>query len=235
MFQTVRHWWGSGRGKVTARLFAFELLVVIVGILIAQGLANWVARQKSDDELAEARDRFVHEQSANLAVAVSWRAAIPCLDRRMQEVMRGASNGSLEVELADRPEFADFVVSDINPSVELGMRSRYGNSAADQFKALQRSVSFAASNIGTIIHSWGRLSLADPRLGSVSESDRTVVRTAAADIRAELRGLSFAIGDFITLAERARLRMPPGSDYGPAKRCDQIWRSGRLDPPLTMR
>ena len=37
MFQTVRHWWGSGRGKVTGRLFLFELLVVVIGVLIAQG------------------------------------------------------------------------------------------------------------------------------------------------------------------------------------------------------
>jgi len=235
MFQTVRHWWGSGRGKITARLFLFELFVVIAGVLIAQALANWVARERSDEEMVEARARFVHEQSANLAVAVSWRAAIPCLDQRMQEVMRAASTGTLDVALADRPEFADFVVSDIDPSVELGMRRRYGDSAADQFKAMQRSVSFAASNIGTIIHSWGRLSLADPRLGSVSGPDRTVVRTAAADIRAELRGLSFAVADFIALAERAGLGLPPGRDHGPAKRCDQIWRSGRIDPPLTMR
>ena len=235
MFQTVRHWWGSGRGKVTARLFLFELFVVIAGVLIAQELANWVAKEKSDEEMAEARARFVHEQSANLAVAASWRAAIPCLDQRMREVMRTVSTGTLDVALADRPEFADFVVSDIDPSVELGMRGRYGNSAADQFKAMQRSVSFAASNIGTIVHSWGRLSLADSRLGSVSESDRTVVRTAAADIRAELRGLAFAIGDFTASAERAGLGLPPGRGYGPAKRCDQIWRSGRIDPPLTTR
>jgi hypothetical protein len=153
----------------------------------------------------------------------------------MHEVMRAASTGTLGVALADRPMFADFVASDIDPSLELGIRSRYGNVAADQYKAMQRSVSFAANNIGTIIHNWGRLSLADPRLGSVSETDRTVVRTAAADIRAELRGLSYATGDFIALAERARLTLPPRRDHGPAKRCDQIWRSGRIDPPLTMR
>ena len=235
MFQTVRHWWGSGRGKVTARLFLFELFVVIAGVLIAQGLANWVARAKSDEEIAEARARFVHEQSENLAVAVSWRAAIPCLDQRMQEVMRAASTGTLDVALADRPEFADFVVSDLDAGAELGMRSRYGNATADRFKAMQRSVSFAANNTGTIIHSWGRLSLADSRLGSVSAPDRTVVRTAAADVRAELRGLSFAVGDFIALAERAGIGLPTGREYGPAKRCDQIWRSGRIDPPLRMR
>jgi hypothetical protein len=29
MFQTVRHWLIGGRGKVTARLFLFEFLVVV--------------------------------------------------------------------------------------------------------------------------------------------------------------------------------------------------------------
>ena len=43
MFHAVRQWWGSGRGKITARLFAFEFLVVVAGVLTAQALANWVA------------------------------------------------------------------------------------------------------------------------------------------------------------------------------------------------
>ena len=235
MFHAVRQWWSGGRGKVTARLFLFELVVVIAGVLIAQGLANWVAQQKSDEDMAEARARIVHEQSANQAVARSWQAAIPCLDLRMQQVMRAAGSGTFDVALGHRPEFADFVASDIDPDLELGLRRRYGNLAVDRDKVMQRSVAFAASNIGTIIHSWGRLSLTDPRLGSVSDADRTVVRTAAADIRAELRGLAYAVGDFTALARRAGLQPPPGRDFGPARRCDQIWRSGRIDPPLSMR
>ena len=41
MFQTVRNWWKGGTGKVTARLFAFEFIVVVTGVLVAQALANW--------------------------------------------------------------------------------------------------------------------------------------------------------------------------------------------------
>ena len=47
MFQAVRHWWGGGRGKITARLFLFELFVVVAGVLIAQALAAYV-QQRSD-------------------------------------------------------------------------------------------------------------------------------------------------------------------------------------------
>ena len=53
MFQTVRHWWGSGRGKVTARLFLFEFLVVVAGVLTAQALANWVADRAEQRAVSE--------------------------------------------------------------------------------------------------------------------------------------------------------------------------------------
>lgn len=234
IFQTVRHWWGSGRGKVTARLFVFEFAVVVVGVLVAQALANWVAWRASSEEMQESRTRIDHEQSANLAAAIAWRAAIPCLNQRMEAVMQTAGKGSFDVALAKRPIFADFMVSGIDYGVELRMRRRYGNNVVDRYKAMQRSVAFAANNTGTIIHSWGRLTLADPRLGEVSPQDTTVVRTAAADIRAELRALSYAINDFIIFAGRSGIGLPRGHGYGPARRCDQIWRSGRIDPPLSM-
>ena len=45
MFRTVRHWWSEGSGQHTARLFVFEFVVVVAGVLVAQGLANWVQQQ----------------------------------------------------------------------------------------------------------------------------------------------------------------------------------------------
>ena len=45
MFHAVRQWWGEGCGKATARLFAFEFLVIVAGVLVAQALANWVAER----------------------------------------------------------------------------------------------------------------------------------------------------------------------------------------------
>lgn len=41
MFHAIRQWWGGGRGKVTLRLFLFEFLVVVAGVLTAQALASW--------------------------------------------------------------------------------------------------------------------------------------------------------------------------------------------------
>lgn len=63
MFRAVRHWWESGRGKVTARLLVFELFVVIVLVFIAQAFANWV-QHRGELERMERSDRFASREMA---------------------------------------------------------------------------------------------------------------------------------------------------------------------------
>ena len=89
MFLTVRHWWGSGRGKVTARLFVFELLVVVAGVLIAQALANVVQDRAEFAKMQSERSRVRYELTSVHNAFQVWDVALPCLDQRMTEVMRG--------------------------------------------------------------------------------------------------------------------------------------------------
>ena len=83
MFQTVRHWWGNGRGKVTARLFAFELLVVVAGVLIAQALADIVQDRAEFAKMQSERSRVRYELTSVHNAFRSWEAALPCLNQRM--------------------------------------------------------------------------------------------------------------------------------------------------------
>lgn len=231
MFQSVRHWWGSGRGKVTARLFVFEFVVVMAGVLSAQALANWVAQRGALQEMEDARTRTLHEQSGNLANAQAWLAAIPCLDRRMQEIMRAAASGTIGPSQVERPKLADFVESRVDDQSELLMRARYGDPLVDGYQAMRGSIVFAANDVGTIVHSWGRLSLGDPRLGTVSEADRGAVRIAAADIRAELRGLRYALADFVAAAGRSHVAISDETMTRPPRTCLEIWRAGAVAIP----
>ena len=231
MFQTVRHWWGSGRGRVTARLFAFEFVVVMAGVLAAQGLQGWAVHRSAVEAMEQARIRMIHEQSNNLVNARAWQVAIPCLDQRMQIIMRAASAGAIDPTLIDRPKLADFVESSLDDQSESQMRARYGDRQVDGYQALQSNIAFAASDVGTIVHSWGRMSLGDPRLGAVSDADRGVVRTAAADIRAELRGLGYALGDFMTVTERLHIGIPDDAQTRPARTCAEVWQSGSVAIP----
>jgi len=91
MFQAVRNWWGSGRGKVTLRLFLFEFVVVVAGVLTAQALANWVADRAEMRAVNEEDKRVRYEIGRARQVARVWAAATPCLVQRVERVAREAT------------------------------------------------------------------------------------------------------------------------------------------------
>lgn len=226
MFRTVRHWWSEGSGQHTARLFVFELFVVIAGVLIAQGLANWVAERGQRSQMEDARRRARRQLADNLAYGLAWKAAIPCLDQRMQEVMRAEPERGIGAGLLERPRMAPFYASEIDNQSELLLRQRHGDLEADKLKQAIANISLAQNNVEGIIHAWGRLSLIDPNFGKPSDADRTVARAAAADVRAELRGLNFLIGELGTVAGSIDVAPHTAAPIRPARDCGEMWRSG---------
>ena len=111
MFQAVRHWWGSGRGRITARLFAFEFIVVVTGVLVAQALANWAQDRAAFKAMQEAKARAEVEISDNMYAASVYQAAIPCFEDRMREVMGYLVNDCC----GGRPELCAPLIEDITP------------------------------------------------------------------------------------------------------------------------
>jgi hypothetical protein len=231
MFRAIRDWQANRKLRRWAGLFLFEFVVVMVGVLAAQGLQNWANQRSAASRMEEARARTLRELSDNLAYAQAWTSAIPCLDQRMQEVMRRASAGSLDPGLSNRPRLAPFILSAMDDESELLMRSRYGNRHVDQIKVMQANLLMASDTLTSIVESWGRLSLADPQLGSVSDADRGQARLAAADIRAQLRGMNFLLGHTLGLSRAANVRIHSDDRFRPATSCDEVWRTGEIAIP----
>ena len=77
MFQAVRRWWGSGRGKVTTRLFLFEFVVVVAGVFTAQALASWLSDRAEDRAIHEENERIRFEIGRARQNALVWLAATP--------------------------------------------------------------------------------------------------------------------------------------------------------------
>lgn len=228
MFRAVRHWWAGGHGKVTARLFVFELVVVILGVLIAQGLANWVSDRGALTRMEESRARALREMADNLAYGQAWRVAVPCLDRRLAEIMRSAAGGTLASDVLKRPRFPNFILTPIDDQSELLLRRRHGDRTADLMNVIRSDFDAAGERLDSIIDDWGRLSLADPSYGAVSGADRTQVRTAAADMRANLRSLDNLIAHARVTANAAGIRPYSADPFRPAASCAEIWERGDI-------
>jgi len=127
MFQTVRHWWGSGRGKVTARLFVFEFVVVVAGVLTAQALANWVATRAQDRVIQEENDRVRYEIGRASQNARIWAVAAPCLEQRVDAIIRTAS-GDRELAQGEltAPQFMGYTVEPLPEDMRRAMGARVG-------------------------------------------------------------------------------------------------------------
>ncbi len=116
------------------------------------------------------------------------------------------------------------------------LAERYGITEKNDFQIVAGNIVTLSARVDSIIGLWGRLTLLDPANGQITTEDRAQARLAAADIKAQRRGIEI-ISDF-TLPSFRRLDVPPQNyaapGNGPARSCAAIWRSGRIDPPLTM-
>jgi hypothetical protein len=234
MFQTVRHWWGSGRGKVTARLFLFELGVVVIGVLIAQALSAYFQQRADFARMESERSRIRYELTSAHSAFQTWRAAVPCLDQRMTEIMSGkdfAPNAMRRPSLLS-PDYAP-------PTTEVLdlVAKRYGVQEKISLTWIATNIAQVTEADFAIRDKWGRLMLIDPANGPVTVADHAEARLAAADIKAQLRRINGLTADvepiFRKLGIAARDQYQP--DHGPARSCAAIWRSGEINPPLTMR
>ena len=233
MFQTVRHWWGSGRGKVTARLFAFEFVVVVAGVLTAQALANWVAARGEDRVIQEENQRVRYEIGRASQNARIWTVAAPCLEQRVDAIILAAS-GERELDAAEliAPQFTGYTVEPLPEDMRRAMGARLGTKVVDDYAALSSVTSAIVDDYREVRRGWDRFALLDPSLGSPSPADRATVRDVAVQVRSQLRHIRVNAAYVESLA--GHLGISPSfsdADLGsvtPVSNCAEIWRTGRV-------
>ena len=236
MFHAVRQWWSGGRGRITARLFLFELCVVIAGVLIAQALASEVARR---GELArmERSDKLARvEMGISYGTALVWQRAGPCLADRMAEIMRSASTGPVPETLLARPALGQLVFSPLSPDELQLLREKKGAAHADLVETFASNAGDFNRRVLGVADTWGRMDLVNASFGEVTAADRVEARAAAADIRAHLRTIAIINRRIVSRSRSAGIQpIYELAGSGPAESCAAIWRSGRINPPVTMR
>jgi hypothetical protein len=233
MFRAVRDWWSDGRGRATARLFLFEFLVVVAGVLTAQALANWVADRAEQQAVNEEDKRVRYEIGRARQVARLWSAATPCLVERVERVARQAStNDQVDPDELKVPRFIGYTVEPFSPDMIREFLERLGNELVDNYAVV---TSASASLVGAyrdVRRGWDRFALLDPALGPSSAADRATVRDVAVQLRSQLELIRTSTEMIESTA--ARLGIPPltsGADFGgvmPVSNCGEIWRTGRI-------
>jgi hypothetical protein len=192
MFKAVR---GSFRGRRlqrTARLFAFEFVVVVAGVLVAQGLADWV-RDRTDRAdgrrlAVEATDQARgYQRSLNF-----WAKFGPCVRSHVADIARAASTGrSLTAVEIGRPALPSGDAGAFDSEDWRKIRQVVPKDRADALLVIDRTVQTYNDFISDTARQWALFRVIDSSVGRPSDEDRSRVRQAAAIIDNNIRWMMF--------------------------------------------
>ena len=233
MFRAVRRWWGNGRGKITTRLFLFEFVVVVAGVLTAQALASWVAGRVEQRAVSEEDERVRYEIGRARQVARIWSASVPCLVARVEGIARkAATNGQVDVGELKVPRFVGYTVEPLSSDMNREFHDRFGNERIDNYTVVATASVTLVNSYRDVRRGWDRFSLLDPALGPPSAADRATVRDVAVQLRSQLELIGMSAQMIETTAAGLDIQpLKSGADFGaivPVTSCNEIWRTGRI-------
>ncbi len=231
MFEAIRSKcvgaWSALRSRGLVTLFFFELVVVTLGILLAQGLADWESDRSANRDMEAARLRAFREIGGAAYNVRWWSDVSPCLENHMRDVLRAASgDGAIAPDRQERPSIGAIAMTDIDAATLRRLADRHGAVEADEIQKAARQVARIQERREGIADAWQAFVRLDPRNGAISASDRDAARASAAQILALLRGLEINGHYLLVGAERLRVPVRSTEDGRPVRNCAEMWSTG---------
>lgn len=228
MFRAVRAWWQSERTKRVTRLFLFELTVVMIGVLAAQQVSNWADRRSALRQVEDVHRDLFHNFEQYRRIAGAYRVAIPCLEQRVDLILRLVGNREpIEPRLLEPAKLIGMGPDQISPENDQLLRDRYGDAVADRIGSVEFNLKTSDENSRAIAQQWFEFERLDPRHGAVADSDRVAAREAAVRIKGNLFALRRSSDLIDRLTSILGVRSNTGADLQAAGSCEEIWQTGK--------
>lgn len=239
MFEAVRSKLGSAWKGLRARglpsLFLFELVVVTLGVLIAQGLADWAGRRGDIEKMEQARLRTNEDIAIFGGSARAWQRAIPCFDKRMDEILQQIdAKGEIDPGLGDRPGFASVLIDGLSTEQVDLLREEAGEAVANRYQDAAYHSRSLDARMNELLDAWQGVALVDPANGRVSDDDRFEAKRAAVRIKTLLRGVDISAGWVVEASNQLGIR--PSADITRTffTDCNDLWAKKNMFVPDAM-
>jgi hypothetical protein len=235
MFRTVRHWWSEGSGQHTARLFVFEFVVVVAGVLVAQSLGEWMHDRETDRQVTEENARVEYQIGRTQQFDRVWSVAAPCFRERILSMIAAIDSGQrYPDDYLTLPALAGYTVEPVSPAIALPMRDKYGAKRMEDFFSANIIAESGLTGAKDLRDQWTKFAVLNPRYGTLEGADRASMRTAGAQALRDLGRIQLDAASLETLGTRLRIAPIASADglggqaIFPAHNCDEIWRTGNI-------
>jgi hypothetical protein len=178
----------------TARLFVFEFVVVLLGVLAAQMLQDFVAERRSRGDAAFAYGQLQQNIANMKAIAIFWGRSAPCLIDHVQMIAKAASAGrTLPTDAIGRPALPTPEFTEWTEPTRAAVERRFGPQIVADHDAVGQQAQIILGFNREIASDWSAFPLLDGRLGGASVEDRANVRLAAVRALTQLKMQRFKV------------------------------------------
>jgi len=229
--------WHQLHQRELVRLFLFEFIVVLLGVLTAQALSNWSGNRQIAGRSEEALAKYRRDLADGRETALFWIGAMPCLQQRVSTIMVRAGDGSdISADLARRPGLWSLIVEPLDVDTKLYARRIYGPDWLQKAGDAAKQVNRIDATLQSLAGRWMQFTRLDPANGKIREGDVLAARDAAAAIQADLR--TIAISAYLTnvglgeIGIESSHTVEDGTRRRPARNCGEIARAGQIAVPV---
>ena len=233
MFAAIRERLGGAWRRLRegnlAKLFVFEFAVVVLGVLVAQGIADWARERDAIADMEDVRAQARRDIALSMTHAEAWNRLLPCFSDRMTGIMQQVGRGDpVTSAQLQRPGVEFSAIETIDPQALRRLEERYGRDSAQRYVSIADANATMIERIDAMVAAWEALALIDPKNGPVGPMDRHDARAAASRIKTLVRGMGF--NNDVIRRESARLRIEPTplANGRYASDCDEMWDAGYM-------
>ena len=229
MFRALRDWRIDDRARRLVGLFAFEFVVVVLGVLSAQAVADWSRNRAAQRDMLANKDRANAQIAYLAATSIAYVRVIPCMEQRVIGVMRSAGEGGrVDSETLVRPILWNFFYTHLTGESLLNLRARFGPETAEHYERIAVYVGRSNSLVDSLANDWEALSIISPDSGAVGPRDRHEARLLASRMRSTLRSLGKMANNMEYRARRLGIAPLLKPDQRLPTGCTDLWRWGSV-------
>lgn len=215
----------NDRARHLGGLFAFEFVVIVLGVLTAQADSDWSKNRAAQRDMLANKERADAQIAFLAAISIAYGRVIPCMKQRIVGVMRDSSGtDQVDPQFLVRPILWNLPYNEFTSESLLNLRGTFGPVVSDHYERIAHYANRSNNLVESLANDWEALSIISPDSGAVGQGDRQQARILASRMLSTLRSLGKTSSNIAFRAQNLGVAptLKPGQRL--PVNCADLWR-----------